>query len=303
MKALAIAAAFALVGIAAAAQENDEPVPSSEQSVNDAASVRPPEPPRVEIKERMEESDAKRLAERISDVLGVEISLPTSPQAKPSRTLSVEAGTWTAKEILDQVAKQIDGTWRLDFELRPEDPKKRPPESKIAPLESITLVARLSLPKAARTIAREVGCTASFSQPSPEYVMVEYRDVPADLALADLASKAGCDLWRRVVFALPVDPEQGAQLQDEEFLSGLMEQTEQKMHLATSLQEMLGIDLDDPNLPWDSVPALISLPDTTPEEMEALVGQLRAESEMTRFMREIEAEQPFSPADGPERTP
>jgi hypothetical protein len=281
----------AALQLPAAAQESDEPSPPVVQPVE---TKERPALPEIEIPSRIEETNPQRFAHRLSELVGAEVRLTK----KAGTPLTLEAGKRTATEILDLVAKQTDCVWRQEFEFRKRSTEFKPQDCKMGPLAPVTLTARLSVSKAARVISGAAGCKVKLDEVPATLFPLSYEDMQADLALQDLAKRAGRDLWRIVVFSPALKDDEAVLSQEEEFINSLMEQTEQKGRLAIELQELTSLELDDPTFPWEAVLQLLSPADATPDEIDGMLGQIRAEADMMRFIRQTEPDQPFSPAEG-----
>lgn len=284
------------------------PLPSMDSpAVADAA------PPPIELKEDLVDANPKGLAAKLSPLLKVEVR----SNLGGLRKVTLKAGKWTATDLLDEVAVQLQCGWRQEFRLDPRTraeagTAERTSEKKAASTQPLPSPGRvtcfaplLSFSRIVEVVRGNTGCRVVLPDRIPtSRHKVAWRDVPMEDALADLA-RAGNFTVVRVVVLEELATMAKAQQQDGDQVAADAEV--RKAEASGWLLAAYGMDPTGPEFPWENVDleslAMSAAPtlDLIPAELIGAFEQLRGEASTRAAQETLPKED--APIPPPDNTP
>lgn len=234
----------ALLFTVAGAARADEPVSTPRRT---AAG------PVIVVKTKIEERNPRAFARKLSDLLGTEVQLPS----KGFPRLTVPAGEWTATQILNGVAKQIEGSaWQLVYRYtkRASSPTGTvAANSKLPPTSRITVQAEsVSFSRTVQLIQDAGACVLEFPEPLPQgRFRLAWQDVPLEAVLKEVGERAG--LVVSPVIRFEREDSESQSKRTEESLARVNERTLQQAQVANRLQEAYGQDPYSEGFPWENI--------------------------------------------------
>jgi hypothetical protein len=241
-----------------------------------------PPAPKFTITERIESSSAREFASKLSDVLGVDVRIPDSYRKK----LILNAGQYTAAGFLNEIALQLGGTYRQVFVFKPATKTELVQrKSKLASPGRVSL-RRSQVPFAllARVLSERTGCSVEHPARVEGRFSIDFEAIPIEVAMADLAAKAGMVLSIAIQFE-PAETNAERLLQQTLELSDkqMLEEQLQREEIVEELQSMTGQDPLSEDFPWDSLPdSFWSERGYGPEEVEELRNRFLLEGQLAR---------------------